>query len=356
MRLITLTIINIKRTIKNPAMLLMTFLFPMVVLFGVVGTGAEGSSLGKIGIIDNTSGKYSKNLIQELEEKYDIENLEGTVEDSYNDLRDKKLAMVYVLNEDFDKNIDLGKTPKIENYVVETGMGSIIAEDIINNYVNNLLEESINSGLSTNSIDSVIVESYEKDSNDYYMAVIMICYFMMIGATIITEDILKLKAQKVLKRVISTGNKDRQILGSLYISSFIIQAVISSLSLIVAIMMFKIERFNLGLGILAITLCSLITTAIIMTVTRWVKNQTLASLAVVIFGLLAFAVGILGTNLDEFSNVPKAIGYLSVISPFSWLGKIINGESIFISIIVIVLMSLAFFTLGSFKLRDYVKE
>lgn len=356
MRLITLTIINIKRTIKNPAMLLMTFLFPMVVLFGVVGTGAEGSSLGKIGIIDNTSGKYSKNLIQELEEKYDIENLEGTVEDSYNDLRDKKLAMVYVLNEDFDKNIDLGKTPKIENYVVETGMGSIIAEDIINNYVNNLLEESINSGLSTNSIDSVIVESYEKDSNDYYMAVIMICYFMMIGATIITEDILKLKAQKVLKRVISTGNKDRQILGSLYISSFIIQAIISSLSLIVAIMMFKIERFNLGLGILAITLCSLITTAIIMTVTRWVKNQTLASLAVVIFGLLAFAVGILGTNLDEFSNVPKAIGYLSVISPFSWLGKIINGESIFISIIVIVLMSLAFFTLGSFKLRDYVKE
>lgn len=356
MRLIRLTIINIKRTIKNPAMLLMTFLFPMVVLFGVVGTGSGGSSLGKIGIIDNTSDKYSKELIQELEEKYDIKNLEGTVEDSYNDLRDKKLAMVYVLNEDFDKNIDLGKTPKIENYVVETGMGSIIAEDIINNYVNNLLEESINQGLSTNSIDSVIVESYEKDSNDYYMAVIMICYFMMIGATIITEDILKLKAQKVLKRVISTGNKDRQILGSLYISSFIIQAIISSISLIVAIMIFKIEKFNLGLGILAITLCSLITTAIIMTVTRWVKNQTLASLAVVIFGLLAFAVGILGTNLDEFSNVPKAIGYLSVISPFSWLGKIINGESIFISIIVIVLMSLAFFTLGSFKLRDYVKE
>lgn len=356
MRLIRLTIINLRRTLKNPSVFLMTLLLPIIVLFGVVGPSSSGSSLGKIGILDKSSSKYSKEIIDSLSEQYEIENLEGNIEDSYDNLRDKKIAVIYVFDENFDTIIDSGNVPKVMSYSVESGMGSIIAENIITDNINKSLEENINTGLSTNSVEAVIVDKYENNNADFYMTVLMICYFMMIGGSILTDDIIRLKSQKVLKRTIATGNSDKTILGSLYLSSYIIQSIMSVITLFLAIKIFNIENYNLGQGILSITLCSLITTSIIIVATRWLKNQTIASLAVVIFGLLSFGLGILGNVLNEFTNVPQVIVYLSIMSPFSWIGKIVNEGQILVPIIVIVLMSAVFFTAGSFRLRDYVKE
>lgn len=356
MRLIRLTIINLRRILKNPSLFFMTFLLPMIVLYGVVGQNSSESYLGKIGILDKSSGKYSKVIIEDLSEKYDIEILDGNIEDSYDALRDKKIAVIYVFDENFETTIDSGNVPKVKSYCVESGMGSVIAENIIIDNINKLLEENINTGLSTNSIEAIIVNKAESSNSDFYMTAIMICYFMMIGGSVLTDDIIKLKAQKVLKRSIATGNSDRTILGSIYLSSFIIQSFMSVITLISSIKIFNIENYNLGQGVLAITLSSLITTSIILSATRWLKNQTIASLAVVIFGLLSFGLGVIGNILNEFTNVPEIIVYLSVISPLSWIGKIVTEGQIFAPIIVIILMSAVFFTAGSFRLRDFVKE
>lgn len=356
MRLIRLTIINLRRILKNPTLFLMMFLLPMIVLFGVVGQSSSDNSLGTIGVLDESSGKYSKKIIDSLDEEYEIENLEGNIEDSYNNLRDRKIGVIYVFDEKFDTDIDNGNVPKVKSYSAESGMGSIIAENIITDNVNKLLEENINTGLSTNSVQAVIVDKYENKTSDFYMTVLMICYFMMIGGSLLTDDIIKLKAQKVLKRTIATGNSDKTILGSIYLSSFIMQSIISGITLLLSIKIFKIQNYNLSQGILSIILCSLVTTSIILSATRWLKNQTIASLAVVIFGLISFGLSIMGNVLNEFTNVPEIIVYLSIISPFSWIGKIINEGQILAPIIVIVLMSAVFFTAGSFRLRDYVKE
>lgn len=356
MRLIRLTIINLRRSLKNPAILMMTFFLPMVVLFGVVGPSSKESSLGKIGILDKSSGKYSKDLINDLSEKYSIEELDGEAEDKYNDLRDKKLGAIYVIDEDFEEKIDNGEVPKIKTYINEAGMGAVVADNIIADHINKLLKEGINDGLSTNTVKSVIVDNFEVNKADYVLTVLMICYFMMIGGSILTDDIIKLKAQKVLRRTISTGNSDKVILGSLYLSAFILQSVISSITLILAINIFKIENYNLGEGILVIILSSLVTTSLIIAATRWLKNQTISSLAIVVFGLLSFGVAMLGSGLQEFDNVPQIINSLSIISPFSWMVQIINEGKIVVPIVVIILMSIVFFTAGSFRLRDYAKE
>lgn len=356
MRLIRLTIINLRRSLKNPAILMMTLFLPMVVLFGVVGPSSKESSLGKIGILDKSSGKYSKALISDLSEKYSIEELSGEAEDNYNDLRDKKLGAIYVIDENFEKEIDNGKVPKVKSYINEDGMGAVVADNIISDYINNLLKEGINDGLSTNAVKAIITDKFEVDKSDYVITVLMICYFMMIGGSIITDDIIKLKAQKVLKRTISTGNSDKVILGSLYLSAFILQSIISSITLLLAINLFKMENYNLGEGILVITLSSLVTTSLIIASTRWLKNATISSLAIVVFGLLSFGVAMLGSGLQEFDNVPQIINGLSIISPFSWMVQIINEGKIVMPIIVIILMSVVFFTAGSFRLRDYAKE
>ena len=114
--------------------------------------------------------------------------------------------------------------------------------------------------------------------------------------------------------------------------------------------------YNILSTILVIVLCSLISTTIVVCVTRWLKNPIITSLATVIFGLLCFGISMVSMNLDSFENVPKIIEKLSIISPFTWMIKIAQNNQYIVPSIVIIFMSLVFFTAGSFRLRDYAKE
>ena len=89
---------------------------------------------------------------------------------------------------------------------------------------------------------------------------------------------------------------------------------------------------------------------------RWIKNESLASVITVSFSLLTFGVSILASNLEGFENIPSVVSKLAILSPFTWLLKIIETNDIIVSILVIVLMSAVFFTAGSFRLREFVKE
>lgn len=58
----------------------------------------------------------------------------------------------------------------------------------------------------------------------------------------------------------------------------------------------------------------------------------------------------------DYKNIPVSLSRMSIISPFTWLLKIINTNEIIVPTLIIVLMSLVFFTAGSFRLRQFVKE
>lgn len=355
MRLIRLTLINIKRHLKNPLMLIITLLLPVLMItFLKKSGGSEG--IGSIGIIDNSKSQYSSEVIEKLNEKYSVNIVDGTIEDNMNLIRGNEVGAIYVIESDFKELLDNKETPKIKAYKSQNTTGSIMAEDIISTYINKKLQEDISSGLSTNTVVATITEEEVVDKGDYTMTIIMICYLMMIGGSIIAEDIMRLKAQKVLRRTIATANLDVEILGSLFLSTFVIQGVLSSLALIILQAILKMPNANIVQGILVIFLASMFTTAIIVASTRWIKNQSLASLFIVLFGLLSFGIAMFSQGLNDFTNVPSIINKISIISPFTWLLKIINNGEIFVPVIIIILMSAVLFTAGSFKLREFVKE
>lgn len=355
MRLIRLVLINMKRQLKSPLMLLMTLIFPVVMILVINGGGLSNGSKS-IGIIDKSNSNHSTEVIERLSEEYSIGTLEGQIEDNFNLLRENKLGAIYVIDDNFQDLLDNGELPKIKCYRTEAASGSIMAEDIITNYVSGVVEEDVSEGLSTNSTIAVIVDEEVDSKDDYRMTVLMICYFMIMGGSVIAGEIIKLREQKILKRTIATSNSDVTILGSLFISSFIIQGVLSCLAFIILTILLKLPNNNIPQGILIIFLGSLVTTSIIVAVTRWIKNVTLASLSTVVFGLTTFGLGTFGSELDSFENVPEIIARISVISPFTWLLKIIDTGKIIIPILIISLMAIMFFTAGSFRLREFVKE
>ena len=355
MRLIRLTLVSIKRQLKNPFLLIMTLILPIVVLVAI-NMGSFSSNSGAVGIIDNSKSSYSREIIEKLEEEYDVNILEKNIEDNFNMLRDGKTGVIYVFDENFDKSLNERETPKVKCYRTQASVGSLMAENIIADYINGILQEEVSEGLSKNTIITTIEEDDINSKEDYLMTVMMICYFMIIGGSGITEDIIRLKSQKVLRRAVSTANTDREILGSLFIATFIIQGVISSIALSAVSIILKIDNYNPLQGTLIIFLMSLFSTAIILATTRWIKNSVLASLFVVIFGLAAFGIGMFGAEMQMFENIPTIITRLSVLSPFTWLLKIINTGEVMVPIIVVFLMSGVFFTAGSFRLREFVKE
>lgn len=355
MRLIRLTIINMKRNIKNPLMLLMSLVMPIIVLFGMFSPYSS-SSHSRIGIINNDTSKYSSDLVEKLEEKYKIEHFEGKVEDSFDNLRDNKVGAIYVIESDFEKLLKQGEAPEVKCYKVEDTKGTIMVDDIINSHVNSILQEGVNKGLSDNYVETMIKDDGIDDKNDYIIVLMMISYFMMIGGSIITEDIIRLKTQKVLKRTIATGNSDKEILGGLFLSIFILQAFLSSLAFVISTKFLNVGNYDVGNAIYVLTLSSLISTSVVVVVTRWVKNSTLANLATVVFGLITFGIAMLGMAMNAFENIPGIITKLSLVSPFYWLIEIAMNGKILVPTIIIILMSAVFFTAGSFKLREFVKE
>ena len=363
MRLMRLILINMKRQLKNPGFLLIGLVMPVIMVISIFGGDSkeENKVLGRIGIIDKSNSAYSEELIENLSKRYKISNMVGQEEREGDYIRqlimDDKLTVVYEIGEDFQEVIDSGKIPKIKCFKTEATTGTIIAEDIITSFVNGKVQEGLSTGLSTNAVTTEITStSKDKGAGNLTTMVLLLCYFMMMGGSILTEDLIKLKSQKVLRRTISTANSDKQVLGSIFISVFLIQGVITSIGFIIVRRILNINYGNLPLIILVIFLGSLIATATIAASTRWIKNPILASLFMVIYSLIIYGLGMFGSISSSLENVPAAITRISAISPFAWMYKMLNEGELLLPSIVIILMALVFFTAGSFRLRDFAKE
>lgn len=353
MKLLNLILVNIKRQLKNPAILLMLILFPLGMLLFL--NDSDNEKIDKIGIINNENSIQSEKLINNLKERYEIRELTEKINDNLELIENNELTGIYVIPNDFENKLNKGEIPNIEVYKKEDSLGTLMSDSIIESFIKDSLKEKSSNGINDNYIKTKIEKKEINDKQNEGFNVIMICYFMFMGGSIISEEIINLKNQNVLKRMITTSNTDKEILGGLFISSFLIQGILSSLVYLIVVKLLKIENSNIPLGILTIFLSSIVSTSIIIAVTRWIRNITLASLTMVIFSLIMFCLGTFNSNIDILKN-PPAIFKVGIVSPFYWMLKIIETENLIIPVIILILMSLVFFTLGSFKLRDFVKE
>ena len=140
MRLIRVVFINMKRHVKNPLIWAISFLLPIIVLVGLF-KAPDDMSGGHIGIICNDNSAYSQELVNELKSKYTIKEYEGTAEDNYSELRKNNVGAIYVIENGFGEVLASGRTPEVKVYKTEEEIGSVIGDEIIENYINNKLEE-----------------------------------------------------------------------------------------------------------------------------------------------------------------------------------------------------------------------
>lgn len=355
MRLLNLTFINIKRYLKNPMNILFMFCLPLVVMFCIYNFGGSGN-VGSIGVVNNDKGILGEELIAELNENYYVNIYEGSIDEALEELKKNEIGELYVLGEEFSETIKSGKKPVVENYKVTSEVGGILALGKVDSFINEKVKEKIAPGLENSLIKSEVIRKEKNDVEQYKMTVLMICYFLFIGGTTLIEDMIKLKNQKILRRSITTANKDYEILGGMFFAMFTMQAVLSSSAFLSVIFICKISLPSIWVPILLICLTSFIGTSVILVSVRWIKNPSLATMGCVIYSLISFALAMVSMNLMDFEGTPQIVSNISKLFPFHWMVNILETGEVLMGTIILILMGLCFFTAGCFRLRDYVKD
>ncbi len=356
MKLLNLAWINIKRYIKNPMILIMTVALPLIMPVMLLMGNNDVSKL-PIGIINEDKGTISTNLIEELEKNYTIQLYVGKPSDSYDKLNSNEIGELFYIPKDFSSSLEQGIKPKVDLFKIDNQLGGVLAEQEVETFINKQIKAQIYPDLKEDIFNTDIeYNEGENNKGDFQSILVFACYFMLIGGSVIAEDLIKIKNAKVLKRAITTANKDYEVLGGIFLAIFILQGTLNFLAFAFIKFVLKIQGGSLGIAFIVLNLSSLVSTSVILAATRWMKNVTLASLAVVVYSLISLVLSIIANSLNDFENASTMIINLSKLFPFYWLIDIIENSNLFPNILILILIALCFFTAGSFKLRSFAKD
>lgn len=342
MNFIYLTLINIKRYFRNPIHIIATFLTPILMIIPIK-MGNE-NTVYSVGIIDKDESLSSKLLIEKINNVYDTKICTKDLEDNISYIKKNELGALIVIESGFEEKIKNEKTPIIKEYKSEDAKGVLTLEDIIKTFIK---EETKNIKIKT------IIENTEDDSGK--ILVLLLCYMLLIMSSFITRDMIEMKTSKVMKRNVSTINSDKEIIGSILFSAFILHVTSIIFSLIIGKLVFKIPNIFMGKAILSVILMGIFAIALSMAVSRWVNNCGVGNVITLMVALVSLALGITAFLGETYITFPDIFLTFQVISPIYWVNEIISNGMIFKGTLIILLMSLVLFTFGDFKLKDFIE-
>ena len=366
MNIIKLTLANLKRYVKMPSILLSLALTPVIVIgfcmFLTRDTSSSNeTSLENIALVCNLEGdtdkstdlKYQKALIKELNISKDNIYALNEKNQALDKLKNNKLAAVFVIEDNFSEMIKNGQKPTVDVVKTSKGGGSLFSESKIETFINTSLKKQIDPSFSSKYIKTTVVAKEEDSLKTNFMSVFLICYVLYINGATICKDLLDLKKSNTLKRMLSTKNTDFEILFSLFLSSFLIQALIYTMTLVISNLL-----FNIGINTWDISLIlanSFLCTGIILFLARICKTEATISFVMVGYVFLSLAT-VLPTMMPNIKIDMPFVTNISKFMPMYWTIDAILNENYLKNILVLILISVVFVTAGSFKLKEFAKN
>lgn len=357
MKILQLALVNLKRYIKTPIIFLMMLPIPLTLIF--MSLNFQDSSSDKvqnttpIAIVMEVQGQYENELVSSLDMNKSI--FVGNSTDALESLNHNQFSGVFILDKNFSKDIENGIKPTITCYKVEEGGGTLLAESAIESFINDSLEKILLPDVNTKAISTVVEHKNSESTGKYSTFLIMLCYFILIAGTTLAQDIVKLRKSHILKRTLSTANKDHEILGGICLSMFLIQTLMFIIVFFIAKTLLKVENVNIPLALIVITAMSFVSTSLVLFFTRIFKNETIVNMSLIVYSLVSFMIA-MAAQLPIGHSLPQFLEGIAKLFPLYWCLEIINNSVIFPGIFIMILIGLCFFTAGSFRLRDFIKD
>lgn len=365
MKILRLALIYYKRLIKDTNNLMVMLLMPLVVIFGVYYITTDKVSMTNIDVAFSIEdrGEYSEEMLSKLKLSKAVFYNERSK--AMELLEKNDVIAVYVIPDYFTEDIKAGKKPEIQSYKKDDGNATLPVEISINDYVNKKVKEQLllKHGIISDKDQlydltaKTNIEAYKKKmGSELSLALLMIIYFIILSSNNLGTELLNLKQQKILSRALTTANKGYEIVGSIFLAMFFLQVSINLLVLILGKYLIGYALVDMDIIIANIALASMISISLGLFVTRIFKNPGVASMVLTILSVVSIMLSSLALSGDGIRKMPWILHNLAKFTPQYWLLDSIEKASLFPNSLVLLLMTLALFTAGNYKLRDYVNR
>ena len=366
MNLIQLIYVNIKRMLKDPLKLSFMLIVPfLVVLFvNFLSKGNQGSALTNINVAFNIEDKGD--LGQKVIEAQTKPNwvFKNNKERALELLETNEVAIVYNIPEDFTEKINNYEKPIIQSYKREEGNAVIPLEMEINNIINGMIKEKLlmDKGVISSREDLYILNAktlFERNervtTGDLHTTTMLLIYFIILGSSTIGTELIEFKKKNVISRAVTTPNRTGTILGSIALSLLVFQVGANLVVLLLGKKFIGYNIVNLHIIVVNLILASLFAITLSLAMTRIFNNEGTAS---VISALISITTLFLSMFAQEgiYQNVPQFIKNLGKFTPQYWIFDSIEKSIFFPNVFIVLLMILALFTTGSYKLKDFVRK
>lgn len=365
MKILRLSYINLKRISKNKLNIVMMFLLPLIIIIGnyfMINKGGFTTTENIAFYIEDT-GDYGEELIDDM-------GLSGEVLEDFHHgmdlLETNKIIGLYKIPGDFTEKIRAGEKPLIEVFRREEGNATIPLESELEDRVNRQIKEEIL--LKHNIIKDrselylyqggTIINDQDTDSisGDFYMAILMVVYFIILSSTGLVEEMLRLKKENILARAMTTANRGYEIMASLLLSTLFLLAGANILVVLIGkiIMGYTIKSYFIV--ITNIILASMFSISLSVFLARLSTNAGFVSIATAIYSVASFFLSAVASEPDYYPEVPKFIFNLGKFMPQYWIMDSVENSRFFPNTLVMALMILALFTAGNYRFRDFANK
>ncbi len=364
-KILRLTYINFKISVKDLGNTIIMVVAPLLLILGLNLIGNKGGYVVDTSYAFNIEdrGVYSEEILRDM----------GIDNNIFNDEEDKALELlhrnevvaVYKFPKDFTEQIKKGEKPNIKSFKREEGNATLAFELMLEEEVNKKLKKEIlikegiidrDELLDYDVRAEVYISEGSKLDKGFLLSMSTVIYFIILSSSSIGEKMVSMKQQNILSRAMSTANRGYEILGSLSLSILLLHLIANLLVVIISKLIIGFTIPSIPIVIVNITLASLISITFTIFMTRLFENQGIVSFAAVIFSLGNIFLSLIALEPNSYSNIPFVVRNLGKFTPFYWMMDSIENLKLFPNTIILLLMILALFSGGNYKLKNFINR
>lgn len=365
MKILRLSWINYKRMAKDINSILFMMIMPIVVItftYFIVHSD-KGIADTTVAFNIKDKGSYSQELLNSLNQTKNV--FYDDEEKALELLQKNDVVSIYIIPEDFTEKIKKGEKPIIER--LERKESKVVApiEIRLNNEISHKIKEELllkegiikdKKELSTFSIKSDIKYDKSPISSDLFLAALLIIYFIILSSNTISTEILNQRKEKILQRALTTANRGYEIIASSYLAMFLLQISVYTGVLFISKFIMKYKIVDFHIIFINIALASLVSISLGLFITRIFKNPGIVSMVNTLAVILTTFLSIFSFDDGQTSTMSWVLVNLAKFTPQYWLFNSLENSKLFPNVIVLLLMTLALFTAGNFKLRNFANR
>lgn len=358
---------NMKKVLKQRSSLLILIIIP---LGGIAFTWFVNAMDEPEGAVRKTQLVYYSQApspgpyLQRIIDAADFERTSnGELDEALEELKHYRLLSVVEAPPDFEEVLSRGEKPKIRLYKVDEGNVTVTQEQAVEAEINAILREVRLAPYTTDPallkadlIETEVAAPPDTATMEETMPILMLMFFMSFVMSPISEQLIRLRRDRIFERLLSTANSGMAIMGSLFLAYAILQMFFFGLGYLAMTEIFGFTSANVPVTLLYILLMGVVNISLSLFLTRWIRSEQFVSAIASLLSVLLFFLYMI--SIMPFANqaMTDVLAKVNLFSPFYWAASGVEKGVLFPNLPILILIILVLFTAGSLRVRSYAMD